>query len=81
MFPQRWFLLAFFSAIFAWRIVESSQDSGNMVVMAVGPTGVGKSSLLNALLCPTKYTRDDEDCHFETGQGVNSVTDDIEWRE
>ena len=42
---------------------------------------VGKSSLLNALLCPTKYTHDDEDCHFETGNGVNSVTSNIEWRE
>ena len=38
-------------------------------MMALGPTGVGKSSLLNALLCPATWTIDYEDCHFTTGNG------------
>jgi len=63
------------------RGIISSPEPEKIVVMAVGPTGVGKSSLLNALLCPTKYTEEDADCHFETGSGLNSVTRDIEWRE
>ena len=41
-------------------------------MMAVGPTGVGKSSLLNALLCPAKVQS--VDCHFVTGAGSESVT-------
>ena len=63
------------------RCILSGAAPKKMVVMAVGPTGVGKSSLLNALLCPTEYTEEDADCHFETGSGLNSVTHDIEWRE
>ena len=63
------------------RGISSSPVPEKIVVMAVGPTGVGKSSLLNALLCPTEYTEEDADCHFETGSGLNSVTRDIEWRE
>jgi len=34
-------------------------------MMVVGPTGVGKSSLLNSLLCPAKWTTEYEDCHFQ----------------
>ena len=43
-------------------------------MMVVGPTGVGKSSLLNSLLCPARRTTEFEDCHFETGRGFVSVT-------
>ena len=46
-------------------------------MMVVGPSGVGKSSLLNSLLCPTKWTTDLEDCHFETGDFVGSLTREI----
>ena len=46
-------------------------------MMVVGPTGVGKSSLLNALLCPAKWTTDYEDCHFRTDDSVGSVTKNI----
>ena len=46
-------------------------------MMVVGPTGVGKSSLLNALLCPAKYTTESEDCHFRTEDSVGSVTKEI----
>ena len=42
--------------------------------MAIGPTGAGKSSLLNALLCPSLRFYDSDDCHFKTGSGVKSVT-------
>ena len=49
-------------------------------MMVVGPTGVGKSSLLNALLCPAAYTIDDEDCHFATDSGIISVTKNISKR-
>ena len=52
-----------------------------MVVMAVGPTGTGKSSLLNALLCPAFRTNTFDDCHFKTGTGPNSVTRQVEWWE
>ena len=38
-------------------------------MMAVGPTGVGKSSLLNALLCPAVWSTEFEDCHFRTDSG------------
>ena len=46
-------------------------------MMVVGPTGVGKSSLLNALLCPAKLTTELEDCHFRTDDSVGSVTKEI----
>ena len=49
--------------------------------MAIGPTGAGKSSLLNALLCPTYRYYNYADCHFTTGAGINSVTQGIEWKE
>ena len=45
--------------------------------MVVGPTGAGKSSLLNALLCPDKWTTEYEDCHFRTEDSVGSVTKEI----
>ena len=50
-----------------------------IVVMTIGPTGVGKSSLLNALLCPKFLYYEEEDCHFVTGSGTNSVTKNINW--
>ena len=46
-------------------------------MMVVGPTGVGKSSLLNSLLCPAKWSTEFEDCHFRTENSVGSVTKDI----
>ena len=46
-------------------------------MMVVGPTGVGKSTLLNSLLCPAKWTNDYDDCHFQTGRGSSSVTKNI----
>ena len=46
-------------------------------MMAVGPTGVGKSSLLNSLLCPAKWSTEFEDCHFETDSSFESVTKSI----
>ena len=46
-------------------------------MMAVGPTGAGKSSLLNALLCPSVRTIEIRDCHFKTDDSANSVTDII----
>ena len=46
-------------------------------MMVVGPTGVGKSSLLNSLLCPAKWTTEYEDCHFRTDNSVGSVTKNI----
>ena len=48
--------------------------------MAIGPTGAGKSSLLNALLCPTFRHYKFEDCHFKTGSGLDSVTRNITWK-
>ena len=45
--------------------------------MVVGKTGVGKSTLLNSLLCPAKYSQANEDCHFKTGGGSSSVTKNI----
>ena len=45
--------------------------------MAVGPTGVGKSSLLNSLLCPAKWSTEFEDCHFRTDDSPRSVTKEI----
>ena len=47
-------------------------------MMVVGPTGVGKSSLLNSLLCPAKWTTEFEDCHFRTDNSVGSVTKNIQ---
>ena len=47
-------------------------------MMVVGPTGVGKSSLLNSLLCPAKWTTEYEDCHFRTDNSVGSVTKNIQ---
>jgi len=49
-------------------------------MMAVGPTGAGKSSLLNALLCPSVRTIEIRDCHFKTDDSANSVTDNIDFR-
>ena len=49
-------------------------------MMVVGPTGVGKSSLLNSLLCPAKWTTEFEDCHFRTEDSVGSVTKEIKQR-
>ena len=46
-------------------------------MMAVGPTGVGKSSLLNSLLCPAKWSTEFEDCHFRTDDSPRSVTKEI----
>ena len=45
--------------------------------MAIGPTGVGKSALLNSLLCPAKYSNELEDCHFKTDNSAKSVTKNI----
>ena len=47
-------------------------------MMVTGPTGVGKSSLLNALLCPAKLTIDNEDCHFKTDNSFASVTKSVQ---
>ena len=38
---------------------------------------MGKSSLLNALMCPAKWTTEFEDCHFETDGTLDSVTKEI----
>ena len=46
-------------------------------MMAIGPTGVGKSTLLNSLLCPAKYSNDYEDCYFKTDNSPRSVTKNI----
>ena len=45
--------------------------------MVVGPTGVGKSTLLNSLMCPAKYTNEYEDCFFKTDNSLASVTKNI----
>ena len=45
--------------------------------MVVGKTGMGKSTLLNSLLCPAKYSQTNEDCHFKTSGGSSSVTKEI----
>ena len=46
-------------------------------MMVVGPTGVGKSTLLNSLLCPAKWTTEYEDCIFKTDNSLSSVTKNI----
>ena len=46
-------------------------------MMAVGPTGVGKSTLLNTLMCPAKYATEYEDCIFQTDNSLASVTKNI----
>ena len=46
-------------------------------MMVVGPTGVGKSTLLNSLMCPAKYTNEYEDCFFKTAKSLASVTKNI----
>ena len=46
-------------------------------MMVVGPSGVGKSSLLNSLLCPAKWTTDSDDCHFKTGYREGSINKKI----
>ena len=38
---------------------------------------MGKSSLLNALLCPAKWSTEYEDCHFRTDDSAASVTKNI----
>ena len=48
--------------------------------MAIGPTGAGKSSLLNVLLCPKFRYYQFKDCHFRTGGGQQSVTSEITWK-
>ena len=58
---------------------ENENFINNVVVMTIGPTGVGKSSVLNALLCPKFLYYEEEDCHFVTGSGTNSVTKNINW--
>ena len=58
----------------------SAIQNETIVAMAIGPTGTGKSSLLNVLLCPKFRYEEDEDCHFLTGSGLQSVTAEIEWR-
>ena len=58
----------------------SAMQNETIVAMAIGPTGTGKSSLLNVLLCPKFRYEEDEDCHFLTGSGLQSVTAEIEWR-
>ena len=45
--------------------------------MVVGPTGVGKSTLLNSLMCPARYTAKYEDCIFHTEDSLASVTKNI----
>ena len=45
--------------------------------MVVGPTGVGKSTLLNSLMCPAKYTTEYDDCFFRTDNSLASVTKNI----
>jgi len=50
-----------------------------VVMMAIGRTGAGKSSLLNTLLCPTRLAFDEEDCHFETDDRTTSVTTKISY--
>ena len=46
-------------------------------MMAIGPTGVGKSTLLNSLLCPAKYSNEFEDFYFKTDDSSRSVTKNI----
>ena len=47
--------------------------------MVIGPTGAGKSSLLNALLCPKFRHCEYDDCHFTTGGGQKAITRNITW--
>jgi GTPase SAR1 family protein len=60
-------------------LTPTTQDD-KLVVMVIGPTGAGKSSLLNALLCPRFRYDNYKDCHFETGSGTASITSKVEWR-
>ena len=48
-------------------------------MIAVGATGVGKSTLLNALLCPSRLTNEREDCFFRTDDTAESVTKNIKF--
>ena len=69
-------LIILLSSLFLLSLLPTS-SSDIVSLMVVGPTGVGKSSLLNSLLCPAKYTQDYEDCHFRTEFGQISVTKKI----
>jgi predicted GTPase len=42
-------------------------------MMAIGETGTGKSSLLNALLCPKELNYKYEDCYFQTGNSIETA--------
>ena len=46
-------------------------------MMAIGDTGSGKSSLLNALLCPKKLYYEYEDCYFQTGSSLETGNSSI----
>ena len=48
-------------------------------MIVVGATGVGKSTLLNALLCPSMRTNEYEDCFFRTDDSAKSVTKKIQY--
>ena len=48
-------------------------------MIAVGATGTGKSTLLNALLCPSMRTNKYEDCFFRTDNSAKSVTKKIKY--
>ena len=48
-------------------------------MIAVGATGVGKSTLLNALLCPSMRTNEYKDCFFRTDDTAKSVTKEIQF--
>ena len=50
----------------------------NVVMMALGRIKTGKSSLLNALLCLSRF-KHDESCHFTIGTSVTSMTKEIDF--
>ena len=59
----------------------SAIQNETIVAMAIGPTGTGKSSLLNVLLCPKFRYEEEGDCHFKSGSGLQSVTAEIKSKE